>query len=268
MNEKQGKFLFLGTGGSMGIPVIGCHCPVCRSKSSFNKRLRPSGLTSIGHKKLLIDCGPDFRAQALRHNIDDIDLLLLTHAHHDHIGGIDELRAFYLRSKKTIPCILSKHTKRDLVSRYPYIFEASNGDSKLISKIALNLLPDEPFGRIDFQNIPIEYVTFEQTGMLVNGFRFGNFAYLSDIRLYSEEIFKHLVGVETLVLSALRHDPSPCHFSIKEAIAFSERVGASHTWLTHIAHDLDHDITNARLPLNVRMAYDGLELDFNIPAKQ
>jgi phosphoribosyl 1,2-cyclic phosphate phosphodiesterase len=104
MNRSQGHFLFLGTGASMGIPVIGCHCSVCQSDSPCNKRMRPSGLITIDNKKFLIDCGPDFRMQALEHHIDRLDGLILTHAHHDHTAGIDELRALYLRQKIPLPC--------------------------------------------------------------------------------------------------------------------------------------------------------------------
>jgi phosphoribosyl 1,2-cyclic phosphate phosphodiesterase len=258
-----GHFLFLGTGGSMGIPVIGCHCRVCTSDSPCNQRLRPSGLVTIENKKLLIDCGPDFRLQALRHHLDTLDGLLLTHAHHDHIAGIDELRIYYMRSKTPLPCLLSNKTAADLRARYSYIFDTANDLNKLTSRLALQEIV-HPQGMTTFEGIPIGYMTYEQGGMLVNGFRFGNFAYVSDIRHYPENIFESLKGVEILVLSALRHTPSYFHFSIDEAIAFAKRAGAKQTWLTHIAHDLEHEETNAYLPSNVRMAYDGLELNFHI----
>lgn len=243
----------------MGIPVIGCHCPVCHSESPCNQRLRPSGLLTIGNKKLLIDCGPDFRLQAIRHHIDTLDGLILTHAHHDHIAGVDELRAYFIDNKDALPCLLSQDTARDLKIRFPYIFHEKN--SKLISRLILHIL-EQKEGEAVFEGIKIRYITYEQTGMQVNGFRFGNFAYVSDIYHYPESIFSALEGVETLVLSALRHTRSYAHFNIEEAIQFANRVGATCTWLTHIGHELDHEATNACLPHNVRMAYDGLELTF------
>lgn len=247
----------------MGIPVIGCHCPVCTSDSPCNHRMRPSGLITINNKKLLIDCGPDFHWQALQHHIDKLDGLLLTHAHHDHIAGIDELRIYYMRSKTPLPCLLSKPTATELTSRYRYIFEDEGQEGKLTARLDLQIL-EGVHGQVNFQGINIGYVSYEQAGMRVNGFRFGNFAYLSDIRHYPEAIFEHLIGVDTLVLSALRFTPSPMHFSVDEAIAFAKRVGAQQTWLTHIAHELDHEEANAYLPSNIRMAYDGLELTFSI----
>lgn len=261
-----GHFLFLGTGASMGIPVVGCHCPVCTSDSPCNKRMRPSGLITIENKKILIDAGPDFRFQALQHHIDHIDGLLLTHAHHDHTAGLDELRVFYMRSKKPVPCLLSRETAKDIQTRFDYIFGEQSHMHKLTPRISLQIL-EKDRGMTHFLGIPIGYVSFEQAHMKVNGYRFGNFAYISDIRDYPETIFEDLKGVEILVLSALRFESSHFHLGIDEAIEFGNRVKAEHTWITHIAHELDHEATNAYLPSNVRMAYDGLELTFDIEMK-
>lgn len=258
---NNGHFLFLGTGASMGIPVIGCHCEVCKSESPCNHRTRTSGLVTINGKKFLIDCGPDFRIQALQHHIVALDGLLLTHTHHDHVAGIDELRVFYMWNKTPLPCLLSKESEQDLRRRYHYIFEDLQVSKKLTARMKMYILEGDS-GIIQFEGIKIRYVTYEQAGMKVNGYRFGNFAYISDISKFPESIYEELKGIEILVVSALRETPSPMHFSIEEAIAFSKRIKAKHTWLTHIAHELDHEATNARLPPNVRMAYDGLELNF------
>lgn len=261
--KTNGHFLFLGTGGSMGIPVIGCKCPVCKSESPCNQRLRPSGLITINKKKILIDCGPDFRLQALHYHIDTLDGIIFTHAHHDHVAGIDELRVYNMRTQTSLPCLLSKETADDLMARYPYIFKAKPILSAHQSTSSLNLkILEGHQGEIQFLGFNISYVTYEQAGMKVNGFRMGNFAYISDIRHYSDSIFDALEGVEILVLSALRYTLSDVHFTIDEAIVFATRVGAKQTWFTHIAHELDHEACNARLPYNVRMAYDGLELHF------
>ena len=243
----------------MGIPIIGCFCPICTSESPCNRRMRPSGLLTIGGKRLLIDCGPDFRTQALLHHIHALDGLLLTHAHHDHIAGIDELRVFYMRSKKPLPCLLSRPTLIDIQARFPYIFEDPDDKEKIAARLTLHLLEDT-HGTVEFLGIPFSYFSYEQVGMCVNGFRFEKFAYVSDIRTYADSIFLHLKGVQTLVLSALRMTPSLAHLSIDEAVAFANRVGAKQTWLTHVAHELDHEKTNNYLPPHVRMAYDGLEL--------
>lgn len=253
------SFIFLGTGASMGIPIIGCQCSVCQSKDKHNKRLRPSGLLIVNDKKILIDCGPDFREQALKHHINRLDGILFTHAHNDHTAGIDELRVYNIYVKKPIPCLLSAETEKDIRHRFHYIFH--DEPEKLTSRLHFHHLENR-FGEVVFEGIPISYVTYEQAGMQVNGFRIGNFAYLSDIKHYSEDIFKYLQGVETLVISALRYDPTPFHLGIHQAMELSKRIGASKTWITHIAHELDHASTNESLPPDVRLAYDGLELNF------
>ena len=257
----KAKFLFLGTGGSMGVPVIGCACEVCCSDSPKDQRMRASGLVTIGDKTLLIDCGPDFHQQALRYGIDRLDGALITHAHHDHIASIDELRVYPLYTKMPFPCLLSKETGKDLTERFNYIFKPHEPHRCFLPKISLQYLKEDR-GIEDFLGIKIRYLTFEQMGMKVNGFRFGDLAYVSDIHDYPATIFEDLAGVETLVLSALRFTPNPFHFSIDEAVDFARKVGAKMTWLTHISHDLKHDKTDSYLPSNVRLAYDGLEISF------
>jgi phosphoribosyl 1,2-cyclic phosphate phosphodiesterase len=267
MMKAKDKFLFLGTGGSMGIPVIGCECAVCRSDSPFNKRLRPSGLLKINDKAILIDCGPDFRAQMLQHNIKHLDGVIFTHAHYDHTGGFDELRIFNVRSKHVMPCLLSHATAEDLKMRFPYVFDESSHFASITTKAAMHYLPSDR-GSMDFLGIPLSFMTYEQGGMSVNGFRFGNFAYISDIRHYPSTIFEDLQGVETLVISCLRYQPSVLHFNIEEAVAFSEKLQVKQAWFTHIAHELDHELTNSRLPPNYQLAYDGLEIDIEIPHRE
>jgi phosphoribosyl 1,2-cyclic phosphate phosphodiesterase len=262
MNKKVGaQLLFLGTGSSMGIPVIGCSCSVCSSRSSFNKRLRPSALISVENKKILIDAGQDYRTQALRYQVNDLDGVMFTHAHYDHTAGIDDLRVYYLRDKEPLPCLLSQATANELLNRFNYIFCKDSSVNKLRPKFVFQILKEER-GFAEFLCLQVSYLTFEQIGMPVNGYRLGNLAYISDIRHYPETIFEDLQGVRHLVLSALRYQPSPMHFSLDEAIDFAERVGARQTWLTHIAHEVDHEEGNSRLPSNVRLAYDGLVIEF------
>ena len=259
----DGTFLFLGTGASAGVPVIGCACAVCSSKSEQNKRLRPSGLIQIGGKSLLIDIGPDFRQQALHHKITHLDGLLLTHTHYDHIAGIDELRVLNYRQKKSFPCLLSNASYRDLKTRYYYLFEENPEGEYRAAQLDCHILPSD-FGKIDFLGVPIQYISYRQADMQINGFRIGSFAYVSDIRDYDEKVFPALRGVETLVLSALRAEPSRVHLTLDEAVAFSQKVGAKQTWLTHISHAVDHDAACKLLPPTVQPGYDGLSLTFKV----
>lgn len=253
---------FLGTGGSLGIPVIGCNCHVCRSDHEKNKRMRPSALLEMAGKKYLIDCGPDFRFQALTHKITHLDGVFLTHSHHDHCSGIDELRIFTFKRGTSLPCIMSLDTHKDLLRRFDYIFDTSNLETKHTTNFSPILLPDL-HGSIAFNGLKIKYCTYHQGGMKVNGFRLGDLAFLTDVKDFDDSLFDLVCGVETLVISALRFTPSPLHLSVDEAIAFAKRVNAKQTWFTHIAHELEHESGNAYLPANIKLAYDGLQISFN-----
>jgi phosphoribosyl 1,2-cyclic phosphate phosphodiesterase len=259
----KGKFLFLGTGASGGVPVIGCKCEVCSSESPHNKRLRPSGLLMVGGRKILIDAGPDFRTQALKFGIDHLDGVMLTHTHFDHIAGIDDLRVFYLYQNKAMPCLLSKESFEELKKRYYYLFQPTGPNSTLSAQLEPTLLPGTR-GEVDFLGVKISYFSYFQGEMKVTGYRIGDFAYVSDIRDFDDTIFGHLFGLENLVVSALRDGPAKMMFSLDEALFFSNRVGAKNTWLTHMNHELDFEKTNRRLPSGVKLAYDGLEIDFGI----
>lgn len=256
------SFLFLGSGASLGVPVIGCSCAVCRSDNPKNKRLRPSGIIRSGDKQILVDCGPDVRSQLLREGISSLDGVILTHAHYDHVEGIDELRALSIIQKAQMPFLMSKETLEDLQRRFHYIFEHQESKVVITTRLNIELFEGER-GEKEFVGLPIKHFTFQQAGMQVQGLRIGTFAYVSDIKVYPETIFEELEGVEILILSALRFQDSRMHFTIDEALAFAERVGAAKTYLTHVAHELDHDQTNAKLPKNVQLAYDGLSIDFN-----
>jgi len=263
--DKVGKFLFLGTGASAGIPVIGCKCSVCTSLSLCNQRLRPSGLLRINGCNLLIDVGPDFRQQALKYRIDHLDGLLLTHTHYDHIAGVDELRIYYLNSKQPLPCLLSEESLHELKGRYNYLFKPVGHVPTLSAQLEFHLL-EEDAGEIEFLQLKIGYMSYFQGGTKVNGFRLGDFAYVSDIREYDPSVFLALRGVRKLVLSALRSEPSPLHLSLDEAVAFAEKVGAEETRLTHLSHAVDHDITNRKLTPKIQLGFDGLEMEFTYGA--
>lgn len=254
----KGRFLFLGTGASPGVPLIGCKCSVCTSLSTFNKRLRSSGLVTLDGKRYVIDVGPDFRAQALGAKIDHVDGVLITHAHSDHIAGIDDLRAYYFADKKKVPCLCSKETYDEIAQRFHYLMHTEPG-STAAAQIDFQVLESD-FGECLFAGVKVGYFTYFQMKMKVTGFRFGDFAYVSDIRYFEHPIFEALKGVEVLVLSALRHESTEMHFGIPEAIEFSRNVKAKRTYFTHIAHDIDHEKVYSQLPPGFHLAYDGLSI--------
>lgn len=247
----------------MGIPVIGCNCSVCESKNPHNRRFRSSIFCTIADQRILVDCGPDFKQQALRYKIDQIDGLILTHSHNDHVAGIDELRVLCLRSKKPIPCLLSSETAKGIKQMFNYLFEEKEPYAGLMTRFGMQEF-ERDRGEVVFQGIRIGYFSYLQLGMRVDGLRFGDLAYVSDIKDYPDSIFEDLEGVKTLILSALRFESTKMHFSVDDAIAFAKKVGAKKTWLMHVAHDLDHETGNAYLPDNIRIAYDGLQLEFEV----
>lgn len=259
----KGSFLFLGTGGSMGVPVIGCTCATCSSPSAFNKRLRPSGLVRLGNKQFLIDAGPDFREQALREKIMHLDGILLTHTHFDHIAGLDDLRVFTFLQPHSLPCLLSEETLEEIKVRYHYLMQYSQKKKSPYAQLDFQVLEGD-FGKTVFEGFEWEYLSYFQAKMKVTGFRLGSFAYVSDIREYDQRVFRTLEGVETLVLSALRHTPSEVHFSLEEAIDFVRKVGAKRAFFTHIAHELEHEETNRSLPSDIRLGHDGLQIEFSL----
>ena len=255
----KGTFLFLGTGASMGTPVVTCKCRVCLSQDRRNQRLRPSGLLKVDGKQILFDAGPDFREQALRSGIDRLDGVVLTHGHYDHIAGLDDLRVFYFLKKQTLPCLLSRPTYDDVKMKSPYFFEGSGDDVMGGARFQFKVFDAEVEDLI-FNNLPWTIVSYVQNKMQVTGYRIGNFAYIMDLKEYSPTIFQKLEGVEVLVLSGLRERPSPAHLTLDEALEFSRKVGAKQTWFSHVSHELDHEEANRRLPQEAQLAYDGLEV--------
>lgn len=258
----KGSFLFLGSGASTGVPVIGCGCSTCQSKNPKDKRLRPAGLIEVDGKRLLLDVGPDFRYQALKYNIKQLDGLLLTHVHFDHIAGVDELRVYYFHSKKPLPCLLSAESLDELKCRYHYLFQPIGEVATMSAQLEFQMLTEEA-GRSSFQGIDLGFCSYFQSKMKVSGFIIGNFAYISDIRDYEESIFAELKGVKYLVVSALREEVSPVHFNIEEAIEFAKKIGAEETYFTHISHNIEHEKIEKKLPKGVYLGYDGLKIEFD-----
>jgi phosphoribosyl 1,2-cyclic phosphate phosphodiesterase len=225
----------------------------------MNQRLRPSGILKLGDQRFLIDAGPDFRQQALKFGVERLDGLLLTHTHFDHIAGLDDLRVYYFFHHQRLPCLLSKNSYEDLKERFPYFFQASEDEVMGGPRFQFQLLKSD-FGVEQFEGHSVQVMTYEQGGMKVNGFRLGSFAYVVDLKVFTDQIFEILKGVEVLVMSALRYRPSPAHLTLEEAVQFAKQVGAKKTWFSHISHEIDHEETNRQLPPECQLAYDGLEI--------
>lgn len=248
---------FLGTGTSQGVPVIGCDCEVCRSTDPRDKRLRTSALLETATTRILIDCGPDFRQQILQVPFKKIDGVLLTHIHYDHVGGLDDLRPFCRLGDVDI--YANKATVDGLHTTMPYCFAEHLYPG--VPKLRLHTIGKHRKFRIgDVDVMPVE-VMHDKLPIL--GYRFGNMAYITDMKTISEEEYGYLQGVDTLVVNALRWEkPHHSHQLVKDAIAFSRRIGAKRTYLIHLTHDIGlHDEAQKRLPKDFYFAYDGLEIE-------
>jgi phosphoribosyl 1,2-cyclic phosphate phosphodiesterase len=257
------KLTFLGTGSSLGVPIIGCKCKVCTSPDFKNKRLRAGAFLELGDKRFLIDAGPDIRTQALRHEINQVDGFILTHSHNDHIAGLDDIKVYKHIKDKKLSCLMLAETFEELKVKYHYFLKPTEKDPENSPFFSWNILKGG-FGNTVFEGISIGFVTYLQSGMKVLGIKVGDLAYISDIKDYSEEIFERLKGVKILVISALRAEGSAMHFSVEEAINFGKRVGAKTTYLTHISHEMDHEKMQASLPSDVVLAYDGFCFSFHM----
>ena len=245
------QFILLGTGGSLGIPVVGCYCDICSSQDPVNKRFRSSGLLQVSGRNILFDVSPDVRLACLQHKINSIDGVVLTHLHDDHVGGLNDLRPFYFyRNQRPIPLILSQRTYEGIKKRFAY----------LMDQFEIHILEDLT-GVIQLCDIELEYFTYSQKDVVVNGFRYRNFAYVTDIKEYCETIFSSLKDLETLVISAVHEKGSLMHFSLQDAIAFFRKVGAKKCLITHINHQLDYRAIRDTLPENVVLACDGKVID-------
>jgi phosphoribosyl 1,2-cyclic phosphate phosphodiesterase len=254
------KITVLGSGTSMGVPTLGCHCRVCSSKDPRDSRLRPSILLSRHGQNVVIDTTPDFRQQALRAGIDRLDAIILTHGHADHILGFDDIRPYNIRQKTALPVYGNEETFSTIRRAFSYVFDKKPTLSTIPS-VRLNVVN----GPFELLGVPFIPIPLAHGPMEVLGFRFGNAAYLTDFSGISDSSAALLEGLDELIIDALRDMPHPMHQTVEQALLLVQKIKPKRAWFTHIAHDLSHAETNDRLRklgfLNVHLAYDGLQLE-------
>ncbi len=250
------KITFLGTGTSQGVPVIACKCEVCTSPDYQNNRLRTSVMVEVNNKVFVIDSGPDFRMQMLREEVHQLDAILFTHEHKDHVAGLDDVRAFNFKHDREIDVYAEQRVQAALKNEFSYIFSGVNYPG--IPRVVLHDIQNEEMLVQGVSILPIRVMHFK---LPVFGFRIGDFTYITDAKTISEEEKQKIKGSKILVLNALRKDEHISHFTLAEAIALAKEVGAESTYFTHISHQLGlHDEVQAELPEGMFLAYDGLKL--------
>ena len=253
------EITFLGTGTSQGIPVIGSNHPVCKSNNYKDKRLRSSILISYNNKNYVIDCGPDFRQQMIRNNIEDLCAILFTHEHSDHVAGLDDIRPFYFRQGE-FNIYGNKATIIALKSRYPYIFN-NNINYPGVPKIKCNLIGANNF---KIENLTFNPIKASHNKLEVLGFRINNFAYLTDVKTIKSKEIKKLNKLDVLVINCLRIENHHSHLNLDEAIALSKKINPKICYFTHISHHLGfHEEVEKILPKNIHLAYDQLKIQID-----
>ncbi len=249
---------FLGTGTSMGIPMIGCGCEVCRSADPHDKRLRTSVWVRTAGKNIIIDTGIDFRQQALRAGISGVDAVLFTHHHADHIFGLDDLRPINILQKRPVPVYSTRQTAENLRRIYRYIFDEDSNYPSDIPRIRSHIISEQPFriGGIEILPVPVWHGELP-----VLGFRIGNFAYCTDVSRIPAESYSRLANLDVLVLGALRYRPHPTHLTIEQAVSEAQKIKAKRTFLVHLSHEVSHRQLVQDLRPDIRPAFDGQVLE-------
>lgn len=254
------RLTFLGTGTSMGIPVIGCTCAVCTSTDARNRRLRTSALLEVAGQKILIDAGPDLRQQALAAAIRHIDAVLFTHAHFDHIAGIDDLRPLNFAQQGAIPLYGSATTLAYVRERFSYAFA---NESEGSSRPMLELVPIQAGQPFAVGGVPVLPFDIMHGTWTITGYRIGRLGYVTDASAIPDAARQQLRGLDLLVLNTLRREPHPTHLSLSQSLEVIAELQPLRALLVHMTHDLDHAATSADLPSGVQLAYDGLTVELD-----
>ena len=251
------KITFLGTGTSMGVPVIGCDCEVCTSDDPRDNRTRSSILVETETENFVIDTGTDFRNQMLREKVKQLDAVVFTHAHKDHTSGLDDIRPFYFRNKKDMPIYGVTPVIEQLKREFAYVFAEHKYPG--VPGVEINIIDkDHAFQVGATEVIPIEVMHYK---LPVLGFRIKDFTYITDANFISPEEIEKIRGTKILVLNALQHEPHISHFTLPEAMEIAEEIGAEQTYFTHMGHRMGkHAEVSKMLPAHMAFAYDGLQL--------
>ena len=261
MNRSSLRAVFLGTGTSQGVPVIGCDCPVCGSSDPRDQRLRTALLVEWAGAQVAIDAGPDFRQQMLREGVRELHAVLLTHEHNDHIIGLDDVRPFNFQHHKNMPIYGLPRVLDSVRNRFAYVFDAN----PYPGAPRMNLFPVQPLQSFSVEEMPILPFAVGHGGMDVLGFRFGPFTYITDMKTLSPESREAIRGTEVLVVNALHHKPHSSHLNLEEAIRFVEEMAPREAYFTHISHRMGRYSEMARqMPPGMSLAYDGLRLEIPV----
>ncbi|HOW72914.1 MAG TPA: MBL fold metallo-hydrolase [Phycisphaerae bacterium] len=254
------RVVMLGTGTSHGIPMIACHCPVCSSPDPRDRRTRSSILVEVGGRSILIDTTPELRLQCLANSVRRVDAVLYTHHHADHVIGLDDLRRFNALQNGSLTCYGNEHTLSVLRRMFPYAFH-HNPDYPSAKPQLDQQAIEGPF---EVLGVPVTPVPLLHGQLPVLGFRFGRFAYCTDVSCIPNDSRVMLEGLDILVLDGLRRRPHPTHFNLEQAVEAARLIGAKQTWFTHIAHELMHESTNADLPPGMALAHDEQVIQFTV----
>ena len=256
---SQGKLIVLGSGTSLGTPVIGCTCNVCQSNHPKNFRTRSSIFITLPNQKIiLIDSPPDLRTQLLREKISTVDAIFFTHTHADHCHGFDDLRTLHYNKKEPIHCYGSESDLKEIKRRFHYAFE-DTGYHAARPDLTLTPFPSHQFSLFDHD---IEILSLEHGHMMTSAFRIGKFAYATDFKKFSEEQIQKWRGkIHTMLASGLRYRPHSTHSSIDETLKLFDQLNVERGIITHVSHDVDYEEASQKLPSNRLLAYDGFHLE-------